>query len=169
MAKSQLTHRAFKNPKVAAIFEGYPKKIRAKLMALRKLVFDTAASLEGVGELEETLRWGEPSYLTSASKSGSMIRIDSKDPASGRYSMFFLCQTDLISRFKEMFPDEFVYVGNREIKFEDGDAIPLDKLRPCIALALTYNLEKARERPSRSRRKRGKSRTRARVRRSAAS
>ena len=37
-------------------------------MFLRQLIFETAAATEVVGELEETLKWGEPSYLTPKTK-----------------------------------------------------------------------------------------------------
>ncbi len=63
------------NPEVAAIFNSYPQKIRDKLMILRLLILETASTIEGVGELEETLKWGEPSYLTPKTKSGSTIRL----------------------------------------------------------------------------------------------
>ena len=49
--------RAFGNSQVAAVFDAYPKEIRKKLMFLRQLIFDTASETEGVGELEETLKW----------------------------------------------------------------------------------------------------------------
>ena len=32
----------FKNPKVDAVFSGYQKIVRVKLMTLRQLIFDTA-------------------------------------------------------------------------------------------------------------------------------
>ena len=40
-----------KNPEVAAVFESYPKRIRAKLMVLRKLIFDTAIDVRFEGAL----------------------------------------------------------------------------------------------------------------------
>jgi hypothetical protein len=64
------------NPAVGAVFAAYPKPLKAKLLALRRLILDTAATTTGVGALEETLKWGQPSYLTAATKSGSTIRID---------------------------------------------------------------------------------------------
>ena len=57
--------KPFENPAVAAVFAAYPPTIRPKLMALREAIFRTAPATEGVGELEETLRWGEPAYVTS--------------------------------------------------------------------------------------------------------
>ena len=113
-------------------------------MALRRIIFDTASSLEGVGELEEALRWGEPSYLTTQTKSGSMIRLDSKAPEKGEYAMYFHCATDLISGFRAMFPDDFSYEGERAITFAQGDVVPVDELSHCVAQALTYHLNKKR-------------------------
>jgi diamine N-acetyltransferase len=42
---------------VLAKFDTYPPNVRRKLLALRALVFRTAAATEGVGEIEETLKW----------------------------------------------------------------------------------------------------------------
>jgi hypothetical protein len=50
--------KPFQNAAVARVFEAYPPRMRRKLLALRRLIFDTAASTEGVGKLEETLKWG---------------------------------------------------------------------------------------------------------------
>ena len=112
------------------------------MLQLRQLILDAARETEGVGELEETLRWGEPSYLTSRSKSGSIVRIDSRSLET--CAMYFHCQTNLISRFKSLYPDELEYVGNRAIVFHVDDPIPEAELRHCIALALTYHLDKKR-------------------------
>ena len=61
------------NPKVAEVFNKYPDDIHEKLMFLRKLVLETASEADEVTAIEETLKWGEPSYLA---KTGSTIRID---------------------------------------------------------------------------------------------
>ena len=68
-------YRKIVDPKVEAAFNVFPPAVRKKLIQLRMLIFDTANKTEGVGELEETLKWGQPSYLTKKSKSGSTIRI----------------------------------------------------------------------------------------------
>lgn len=130
------------NPEVAAVFEAYPKKIRTKLMFLRRLILDVASKTAGVGELEETLKWGQPSYLTTKSKSGSLIRIDRINSQEGTYAMYFHCQTTLVDTFKEMYRNDFKFEGNRSIVFEEIDKIPVKQLRNCIALALTYHLNK---------------------------
>lgn len=136
--------KPFENPEVAAVFAGYPRNIKKKLLFLRRLIFDVAAKTNGVGPLEEVLKWGQPSYVTSKSKSGSTIRIDRTKAQEGQYAMYFHCQTTLVDTFKELYGSEFKYEGNRSIVFNDGDEIPLKQLSHCIALALTYHLGKKR-------------------------
>jgi hypothetical protein len=130
------------NPAVDAVFGAYPKPLKSKLLALRRLIFDTARSTKGVGRLEETLKWGQPSYLTPETKSGSTIRIDQVKPATNRYAVYFHCQTDLVETFRELYPTEFDYGGNRSILLNAEDEIPEQALRHCVALALTYHLNK---------------------------
>ncbi|MEP6790955.1 MAG: DUF1801 domain-containing protein, partial [Ramlibacter sp.] len=67
--------KPFADSAVAKTFESYPPDMRRKLLALREIILRTAAATEGVGPLQETLKWGEPAYLTSQSKSGSTVRI----------------------------------------------------------------------------------------------
>ncbi len=132
----------FGDPKVAAAFQAYPKEIRSKLMRLRRLIFETASATEGVGEIEETLKWGQPSYLTPRTKSGSTIRIGAVGSDRPRYAMYFHCRTALIATFRETYP-EFRYEGNRGIVFASDDSVDEAALRHCISLALTYHLRRA--------------------------
>jgi hypothetical protein len=143
MAKSTAKRRPFADPRVAEIFREYPKEVQNRLLFLRELIFDTASAIEGVGELEETLRWGEPTYLTTASGTGTMVRINSRGSA-GRTAVFFHCQTGLIPMFKTLYADTFAYEGKRAIIFEEADSIPVEKLSHCISLALTYHRDRLR-------------------------
>src|SRR5262245_40711930 len=77
------TMRRFASSDVQSVFKAYPPALRAKLMALREILFDTAAMTEGVGPLTETLKWGQPSYLTEETGSGTTVRIDRLKAADG--------------------------------------------------------------------------------------
>ncbi len=127
------------NPQVEKVFNNYPQFIRQKLMFLRQLVLDTASETEGVTKLEETLKWGEPSYLV---KSGSTIRMDWKKSTPNQYAMYFHCKTKLVDTFKELYRDKFKFEGNRAIVFNKDDKIPVEELKHCIALSLTYHSRK---------------------------
>lgn len=149
--KSHPNHRAVpSDPNVAAAFSSYSSRVRAKLLALRRLILETAKATNGVGPLQETLKWGQVSYLTSESKSGSTIRIDQVRSEPGRYALYFHCQTGLVETFRELYP-ELVYGGNRSILLDAAEELPKEALRHCIALSLTYHLNK-RNAPSRPRR-----------------
>lgn len=134
----------FKNAAVAEVFENYPQSIRKKLLALREIVFDVAASTPGVGELEETLKWGEPAYLTTQSKIGSTVRMDWKKAAPTQYAMYFHCQTTLVETFRTLFPNDFTFEGNRAIVFQENDKLPVDAISYCVGMALTYHRDKLR-------------------------
>jgi hypothetical protein len=132
----------FSEPAVEAVFRAYPAPIRARLLALRRLILDTAKTTGGVGAVEETLKWGQPSYLTAETKSGSTIRIDQVKSAANRYAVYFHCQTDLVATFRELYPEDFSYGGNRSILLNAEDEVAEPALRHCLALALTYHLNK---------------------------
>ena len=117
------------NSEVADVFNSYPQNIKSKLMFLRQLIFDTAASIEGIGKIEETLKWGEPSYLTPESKSGSTIRIAWKESQKENYSIYFKCTANLVPAFKEKFPNKFKFGGNRSIDFNLDDDVPVKELK----------------------------------------
>jgi len=130
----------FTDPAVEAIFQAYPSAVRKRLLALRRLILDTAATTAGIGRIEETLKWGQPSYLTTRPKSGSTIRIDHMPP--GRYALFVHCQTNLVATYRELYPTELAYGGNRSILLDARRDPPEAILRHCIALALTYHSRK---------------------------
>lgn len=123
---------------VADTFARYAPQLRAKLRALRKLILDTAEKTEGVGPIEETLKWSQPSYLTK-SGSGTTIRIDRHNDG---YAMFVNCETDLIAQFRNHYPRELRYEGKRAVVFDLRKDPPKEALRHCIALALTYHQRK---------------------------
>ena len=124
------------NPAVESVFAGYPDYVRPQMIALRKLVIDTAKATEGIAQLEETLKWGEPSYLT---KIGSTLRIDWKAKSPDQYALYFKCTSRLVETFKTVFKDTFEYEGNRAIVFKLNSELPTEELTYCIKSALTYH------------------------------
>ncbi len=132
----------FEDKAVEARFEGYLPIIKTKLLVLRQLILQVAAETPAVGRLEETLKWGQPSYLTPETKSGSTIRIDRVGSDSTQYAMYFNCKTTLIETFKGLYPDDFTYDGTRAIIFDVNDELDLEAVKHCIWLTLTYHLNK---------------------------
>jgi hypothetical protein len=124
---------------VAEAFAALPLAARDKLMQVRELIFDTAAKTEGVGPIDEALRWGEPSYLTAKTRSGTTIRVHWKPKRPDRCAMYVHCQTNLLEQFRLRHPDDFEFEGDRAVLFPVNRPLPEKALRDCIRLALTYH------------------------------
>lgn len=123
------------NPEVKAKFSTYPDEAKEQLEAVRQLILAVAREKE-LGPVEETLKWGEASYLV---KGGTPIRMDWKLKDPNAIKVYFHCQTKLIETIKEVYRDEFKYEGNRAM------IIPLDAplkegiLGHCLQMALQYH------------------------------
>lgn len=127
---------------VKSKFKSYPKEIKPKLEYLRRLVLETAEADGAIDEIEETLKWGEPSYLV---KKGSTIRMDWKEKKPDQYAMYFKCTSKLVPTFKKVFGNTFNYETNRAIVFSLNDPIPTAELKSCISMALNYHKVKNKE------------------------
>ena len=114
--------------------DSYPENIAVLLINLRDLILKVATQ-DGITDLTETLKWGEPSYISNI---GSTIRFDWKDKQPNQYGLYFNCKTSLIETFKEVYGDTFLYEGNRALVFEIEQTLPLDALSHCISMALRY-------------------------------
>ena len=124
------------DPRVKDIFNAYPIPMRDALLYLRELVLTSAKQIDGLDILEETLKWGEPSYLT---KFGSTVRMDWKQKKPEQFAIYFKCTSLLVPTFKTIYNDKFNYENNRAIVFKLTDKIPDNELKHCISLALNYH------------------------------
>ncbi len=124
------------NPELELVIANYPDNVRAKILALRELILETAKELPEVTTIEETLKWGEPSYLT---KIGSTLRIDWKSKKPDQYAIYFKCTSRLVETFRLVYKDTFHFEGNRAIVFQMNDKIPKPELKKCIQATLTYH------------------------------
>jgi len=125
-----------KNPAVKIKFKSYPKEIKPRMEYLRHLILETAEENHHLKEIEETLKWGEPSYLV---KKGSTVRIDWKAKAPEQYAVYFKCTSKLVPTFKKIYGDTFKYEKNRAIVFSVKEKPPKKALKSCINLALNYH------------------------------
>jgi hypothetical protein len=107
---------------------------------LRALIFEVAAQNDKIGPLEESLKWGQPSFTPKRKNTGSSVRLSKQD--DGTVGMFFICTTKLVDRFKELYPSAFDYRGSRTLMFVAGQDYDREALKHCIGMALTYKLKK---------------------------
>ncbi|EEE38272.1 hypothetical protein RKLH11_2114 [Rhodobacteraceae bacterium KLH11] len=126
---------SFNDPKVAAAYQALPEDTRAGAMALRELIFETAATLPQALPLQEDLRWGQPAYLTPK---GSTIRLGGHKAAC--FALYVHCQSRLMGDFTTAFPGEDRIDGNRAVLFDEPNQIDATRHGWLIARALTYHL-----------------------------
>ena len=124
------------DPEVKPVFSNYPPQVKDALMSLRRLILETAEEIEAIRELEETLKWGEPSYLT---KFGSTIRINWKEKNPEKMAIYFKCTSRLVPTFKKLYHKTFEFEGKRAILFDLSSDIPEKELKHCISMALMYH------------------------------
>jgi hypothetical protein len=129
---------------VAAAFDAYAPAARERLAEVRALIFETAAATAGVGRLTETQKWGEPAYLTEASRSGSTIRLGVAKGDPTRCAIYLNCKTTLVEQSRAAFGDVLAFEGNRAVLLDPQGPFPKAALTQVIALALTYHLRKRR-------------------------
>ncbi len=116
-------------------FDVFPELARHQLLAIRNSIFDIPGT-EHIPEITETLKWGEPSYL---SKYGSTVRLSWKSKYPDHVSVFFNCKTSLVETFRELYRDDFIFIENRELRFLIAEPIPMAQLMSCITMSLRYH------------------------------
>ena len=116
-------------------FETYPSEIKTLLLALREVIYTVATELD-IKDLQETLKWGEPSYIN---KIGSTVRFDWKQTSPEQFYLYFNCKTTLVETFKEIYGDNLKFEGNRAIVVNINEEVPWNKMKHCISLSLRYH------------------------------
>ncbi|MCC0034526.1 MAG: DUF1801 domain-containing protein [Hoeflea sp.] len=107
---------------------------------LKSLIHRVAAATPEIGPLEESLKWGEQSFTPIKRNVGSSVRISER--MDGSLALMFICHTNLVDEFRDLYPDTLTYEGNRAIILQPGVDADRVALEHCIALALTYKLRK---------------------------
>lgn len=120
-------------------FDHFAPLTKKVLLEVREWIFETAENSEKIGQIQECLKWGEPSYLTHSPQSGTTLRLSELNPA--KYGLFVHCQTSLIEDFRVAYP-ELEYDKNRGILFDSRAPLQADVIKQFIYLALTYHLRK---------------------------
>ncbi len=127
------------NNLVKEVISAHPAAVQKQMLRLRELIFRVARKTEGVGELTETLRWGEPAYRTEQTRSGSPVRLGYKASEPDRVALHFICTTSLVGSFRRRFSDKLRFEGNRSVVFRVGERLPVRAIEACLAEALTYH------------------------------
>jgi hypothetical protein len=131
-----MTKSVIHDQSVRAAFEAFPRRVQLQMKRLRRLILDVAHDDPHIGELTETLRWGEPAYIPNAS--GSLVRLGWKSRTPEEVLLLFHCQTSLVSDFRARFGDTLQFQKDRAIILPVDSRIDEPIIRTCVHHAFTY-------------------------------
>lgn len=123
----------------------YPEPVRARLLEIRTMIYRLADDIEDIGPLTETLKWGDPAYLTEVSRSGTTIRLGTTKQRPNDSAVLFNCKTRLVDMFRTPFSADFMFEGNRALVIPANKVLPREPLLFCLHTALNYHRRKRTE------------------------
>lgn len=126
---------------VAAAFDAFSPAQRNTLLALRDIILAAAAENPVIGQLEESLKWGEPAYRPIRNRVGTTVRLGVSPKSPSACAIFVNCKTSLLATYRDLYPTSFSFEGERALLLPAGGTIPEDAVRHCVSLALTYHVK----------------------------
>ncbi len=124
-----MTH-AFTSTAARNTFAAFPQPARNTLMDVRAMIFDIAATLppdQNNGRIEESIKWGQPSYDTPDTKFATPIRLGLSK--AGNPAIFTHCQSTVMVDFRALAPPELKFEGNRAVHLPNQPAPHWTNLR----------------------------------------
>lgn len=125
----------FASDAVAHAFDTFPTPARKRLLELREIIGEVASNEADCSPLSETLKWGQPSYLSPV---GSTVRLGTMSAHPEYVAVFFTCSTRLVTTFKMVFNGAFIFEANRAILIPIKGDYPKQELEGCLVAALRY-------------------------------
>lgn len=113
----------------------YPEKAASVARRIKHLIYESAEN-GSISNIEESLKWGEPSFKAPK---GTPIRMDWKEKSPDKFFIFFNCQTSIINTLRVVFKDILDFEGTRSIVLNLDEALPEEILKRCFAVALKYH------------------------------
>ncbi|AKS47008.1 hypothetical protein SAMN05444287_2133 [Octadecabacter temperatus] len=127
----------FASPAVRDAFAAFPQPAHDTLMSLRAMIYEIGETLP-IGRIEESTKWGQPSYATPKTNLATPIRLGLSK--AGDPAVFTHCQTTVMSDFRALAPANMAFDGNRAVHLPVHSPPNLNELAPLIRAALTYRL-----------------------------
>ena len=107
-----------------------------------RALFHDIARENDVGPLDESLKWGQPSWRPVRPRTGSTIRMGWTDSQPDQLALFVDCKTDLAARMRDIYPDLPRNDGRREIGLSLKAPLPEQALAHLAEMTFTYHRAK---------------------------
>lgn len=119
---------------VAEVVATWPALARTQFQEWCDFIRDHAKA-DGV-PLEETLKWGTPSFVPPR-KSGTTIRINWSEKSPDQMGLYVHCGTSIITELRALYPAQ--YDGSRGLIWALDSAAPRQAAEHLISRALHYH------------------------------
>ena len=125
------------DPSFDAAVQTWPAAAQVTFSEIRKILREVAAQ-EGIA-LQETTKWGEPSWLPRKRGIGSTLRAGWREKSPDSLSLFVNCQTDLVEQVTRVHHSAFSAIGSRELVIQLSAPLPRAAIAFCAVATLTYH------------------------------
>tara|TARA_R110002094_G_scaffold33089_2_gene45608 strand:+ start:2474 stop:2896 length:423 start_codon:yes stop_codon:yes gene_type:complete len=117
-----------------------------RLWACRALFHDIARNRD-LGALDETLKWGQPSWRPRRPRTGSTLRVgwDASDPSN--LAFFVDCKTDLAARMHDIYPNLSGNDGRRRIAVDLAAPFHEQAIAHLAEMTFSYHLSRRQTAP----------------------
>ena len=122
----------------------WPEPAQRTLWYCRAVFHDIAAKAE-IGPLDETLKWGQPSWRPYEPRTGSTLRMDWDLKFPNRLSLFVDCKTHLAARMRDLYPDLPENDGRRHLAIALDAPLPEQALAHLADMTFTYHRAKLKQ------------------------
>ncbi len=133
-------HPPYSNTGIADAYARFSDPERTILLAVRRLIYRLATETTGVGAIEESLKWGSPSYLAVSPRTGTPLRLDRHTGDENTVGIYVHCQSRVMEQFKVVHPSSPRTLGARALLLHTDKALPTAALCDFLLIALTYRL-----------------------------
>jgi hypothetical protein len=107
-----------------------------------RAIFQEVADQADIGSLDETLKWGQPSWRPGKPRTGSTLRMDWNPKFPDRLSLFVDCKTDLAARMQTLYPNLTENDGRRHLAVSLDAPLPKQAIAHLADMTFTYHRAK---------------------------
>jgi hypothetical protein len=120
------------------LIETWSDPAQSALLSCRSL-FHTIATRVDIGPLDETLKWGQPSWRPIKPRTGSTLRLNWSPKSPTELAIFVDCKTDLAARMQTLYPHLPANDGGRRMAIDLNSPLPETALSHLAEMTFSYH------------------------------
>ncbi|MEM1037860.1 MAG: hypothetical protein AAGI12_00145 [Pseudomonadota bacterium] len=126
---------------VQKAFAALPPSASKILLQVRERILAQSTANATIGPVTETLKWGQPSYLTEKTQAGSTLRL-STTKEDQKPAIFVHCQSGLADEIRDLYGDTLSVPDQRHVVLPHMMEDHAQTIDHVIALVLTHHARK---------------------------